>query len=191
MNMAFISEREVVANCFPFNKVMTLKKPLTTSSGTFEAGTTVVAFQRRKGDYYIDLYSANGNDYFDLEDKIDLSESLKDAAKRSEEIGKFAEEYFTIDAEKTKAFDNKLNSLHPLVLTLCIMPMFVIVVMWFLLNSLSKEVFDFPYATQITTALFAIALLFIYAVSRKQFKQANRECNLEDKDKVQKIISKI
>lgn len=187
--MAFISEREVVANCFPFNKVMTLKKPLTTSSGTFEAGTTVVAFQVRKGDYYIDLYSANGSDYFNLKYKIDLSE--KDAAKRNEEIRKFAEEYFTVDAEKTKTFDNKLNSLHPLVLTICILPMFVIVVMWFLLNSTLKEVFDFPYATLITTVLFATALLFIYAMSRKQFKQANRECNLEDKDKVQRIISKI
>ena len=187
--MAFISEREAVANCFPFNTVMTLKKPLTTFSGTFEAGTTVVAFQRRKGDYYIDLYSANGSDFFDLEDKIDFSE--KGAAKRSEEIRKFAEEYFTVDAEKTKAFDNKLNSLHPLVLTICILPMFVIVVMWFLLNSTLKEVFDFPYATLITTALFAVALLFIYAVSRKQFKQENRECNLEDKDKIQRIISKI
>lgn len=186
--MAFISEREVVANGFPFNKVMTLKKPLTTSNGTFEAGTTVVAFQRRKGDYYIDLISSSGYDFFDLKDYISYS---KDVTKLEEEMKKFSEEYFVVDAEKTKIFDSKLNSLHPLVLTICIMPMFVIVVMWFLLNSLSKEVFGFLYATQITTALFAIALLFIYAVSRKQFKQANRECNLEDKDKIQRIISKI
>lgn len=189
MNMAFISEREVVANCFPFNKVMTLKKPLTTSSGTFEAGTTVVAFQVRKGDYYIDLYSANGSDYFNLKYKIDLSE--KDTAKRNEEIRKFAEKYFAVDTEKTKAFDNKLNSLHPSWFAICPLLMFVIVTAWLLVNCISKEVLDFPYATQITTALFAIALLFIYAISRKQFKQANRECNLEDKDKIQKIISKI
>ena len=42
-NGTFISEREVVANCFPYIKVVTLKKPLTSSGGTFEAGTTVVA----------------------------------------------------------------------------------------------------------------------------------------------------
>lgn len=189
MNMAFISEREVVASCFPFNTVMTLKKPLTTFSGTFEAGTTVIAVQKRTGDYYIDLCSANGSDFFNLKDKINLSE--KDAAKRSEEIRKFAEEYFTVDAEKTRAFDNKLNSLHPLSFMICSLLMFVIVAMWLLLNSILKEVFNFPYATQITTTLCAIALLFIYAMSRKQFKQANRECNLEDNDKIQRIISKI
>ena len=199
-NGTFISEREVVANCFPFNKVMTLKKPLTTSSGTFEAGTTVVACQVRKDDYYIDLYSANGSDYFDLEDKIDLSESPKDAAKRSEEIRKFAEEYFAVDTEKTKAFDSKLNSINPL--TVCVL--FLVLVggiltfdlFWFCLNNLINTEKSLPMLFFFITIMIIIMIffgtyLFIVVKGLKNMRKMNRECNLEDKDKVQKIISKI
>ena len=193
MNMAFISEREVVANGFPFNKVMTLKKPLTTSSGTFEAGTTVVAFQ---GDYYIDLYSANGSDYFDLEDKIDLSESPKDAAKRSEEIRKFAEEYFAVDTEKTKAFDSKLNSINPL--TVCVLSLVLVGgiltfdLFWFCLNNLINTEKSLPMLFFFITIMILFGTyLFIVVKGLKNMRKMNRECNLEDKDKVQKIISKI
>lgn len=195
MNMAFISEREVVANGFPFNKVMTLKKPLTTSSGTFEAGTTVVAFQRRKDDYYIDLYSANGSDYFDLEDKIDLSESPKDAAKRVK-IRKFAEEYFAVDTEKTKAFDSKLNSINPL--TVCVLSLVLVGgiltfgLFRFCLNNLINTEKSLPMLFFFITIMILFGTyLFIAVKGLKNMKKMNRECNLEDKDKIQKIISKI
>ena len=189
MNMAFVSEREVVANCFPFNTVMTLKKPLTTYKGTFEAGTAVVAVQKRKGGYYIDLYSANGSDYFNLEDKINHSE--KNTAKRSEEIRKFVEEYFDVDAEKTKVFDSKLNSLNPMLFATCSMLGFAAIILWIFLEGTLREMFDLSHTALIATAICAAILLFLYITFRKKLKRINRQCNIEDEDKVQKIISKI
>lgn len=191
--MAFISEREMVANCFPFNTVMTLKKPLTTYRGTFETGTTVVAFQGREGEYYIDLYSGNGSDFFDLEDKIDLSE--KDAAKHDEEIRKFVEEYFAVDVEKTKVFNSKLNSINPLTVALSLVLLVGSILIFGTLCysfNLINTVKTLPMLMLFlgNTIMILCGACFLFIVV-KGLKNMNRECNLEDKDKIQKIISKI
>ncbi len=183
--MGFVSKSDTVAACTPCDKVVVLKQPITTHNGVFEAGTT--AYIKQDADShgcYFRIYSSNAEDFFSLDDYIKHLQS--NMWKYPEEIRSFSEEYFTVDEEKTKTLNKKLNSFNMLSATLLFLMSALVVLVAAACGIFIGNILDLPnYVPAIFSAVTLTAYIYII---RKSIKLFNAETNMQN---IGKMLSKL
>lgn len=190
--MGYLSKREIVRKNIPCNKVVILKRKLTTNRGSFEAGTKVY-IQQNNGSVgqFVDVCSSEASDWFNLSDYINCMPN--ELYEHQEEIRRFSEDYFKESCNKetrllNQKISNKLNAITAMFLFMGLVPIVGTSIGLGLLINEFLPIFPFILPLALPT-LGATAFFFLL---RNKIKEFNREQNLEyNTQKIMREVMKV
>lgn len=187
--MAFVSKRDTIGQLMPCDRVVTLKKTLSTFKGDFEANTPVLLTQEYNADgCSFQVLSKDAEARFSLHDFIESN--YGEMWKHTDEIKAFADSYFAVNDEKTAAFQKKMNRTNIIVIAIC----FAVIGMIFFFTlyanlqliennngfaNLSK-----PFQRLYLITIPAIPTILFLILTKKGWKELSKEFNEESKAEV-------